>query len=1267
MAPDEDRTVRDFLTGVAIILIVVLTTMLVAPYFVDWTGQRSFLEARLTHALGQKVTIGGNIDMKLLPTPYLVLDQVVVGGDDGAVKIGIHHLDLELTVAPLLHGAFDIVEARLVEPTIRINLEHDRTLPALPSAPAFQADVRFDRIRVSDGTLAVADPVSGRTFVFDHLDLDADADSFAGPFKVSGSEGPDGQRTKFHLATTAAEKGRTHARLTIEETPAHSSLELDGAINLADARDGTTRQSFDGNVVVAGHLTQGAAEPIAWKLSGPLKADPRQAAVEDGELRLGTEDIGVTLQAQAKVEFGETPKLALDLKAKQLDLDRLSGAPVDAVMPPPPKLPEIASLRAILAAAQPPVPTTVELAIDNATYGGETLSDLQARFGLGDEARQPLKLAGDGPGGSHLAIDGLLTTKPSLTFTGRVDLEADNLRRAVDWLGSVAPTLPWKGSDMAFKSVKLAGQVTAGPRTIEGTQLALTLDRSILNGTGRIDLGEESARTKLTAVLHAEALDLDGLPSFDSLRGRSDVVDLDVQLDAKAIKVSRVGDGTLDTGRIQLALSKTGRHVELKGFRADDLGGATIQAAGNLDPERGEFTLSLDAAHLEAAAALARQLAPGAVADALVARAGVLAPAKVKIDATFNATSGAALTPTRLAIAGTLGATRVDVSAKPDAVQDDTTSIAATLTAPDGSALLSQLGVPALPTDSIGASGVTFAARGHAGDPLDSTLAMTLGTTKLDVTGRFDILSASPTGSGTLRLHGRDLTPLLQSLAIAFPDMTGQVAADVSGILSLDATGGTLKSLKANAAGIAASGALQYRHDTGDQPALTGSLAFDRLTLTGLIGLAVGPPQTAAADALWSQQPFAIGLIDPPPSAFTLTAKTLEIVPGVEATNASLDLGIAPNVVTLRNVAGDMSGGRIDGGATVRRDGRQATVEGKVGLDRVALRLDALNAQVSAKLDFAGGGTSALAFVASLAGDGAATAADLSMPGGDSNALPKIFKDVENDALAVDQDAVIRAFTEAAKEPLAAGTRHFGLRLAAGTIHAVPDAPESAGTAKVSSKVDAAFDLTQSRIETHLEESLDELPQNWAGPPPSIVVTQAGPIGHLTRTIDASGFLNAVAARALARETARIEAYEFDIRERAIFNARLLSEQRREDDRLKAEADAKQAEAERQAQIDASRREAVRQERLRKEQAAKAAQEKAALAKAAQEEAAQEKIAQDRAAEENAAIQKAAERAARDAKGARDNETPAPAQDAPQEASPQPAPPASDPSALGRY
>jgi hypothetical protein len=371
------------------------------------------------------------------------------------------------------------------------------------------------------------------------------------------------------------------------------------------------------------------------------------------------------------------------------------------------------------------------------------------------------------------------------------------------------------------------------------------------------------------------------------------------------------------------------------------------------------------------------------------------------------------------------------------------------------------------------------------------------------------------------------------------------------------------------------------------------------------------------------------------------------------AADATLDLSVAPNLVTLRHATARLSGGQISGEATLRRDNRQATLEGKIAVDHVGLRLPAFDTIMTGALDFAGAGTSPSALVASLGGSGAATAADLHVPGAEPGALPKIFQDVENDVLTVDEDAVTRAFADAAKGPLAAGTRRFNLGLAAGTLHADPDGASPQDAAGVTSKIGLDCDLTRPRLDMRVEETLHALPKNWEGPPPSIVVTLAGPPSRADRSFDVSAFLNAVAARALAREAARIETYEFDIRERAIFNARLVSERRREEERQKAEDDARKAEIDRQARVLAAQKEAARLERLRREQAIRAAQEKAAQAKADQERAAEDRAAKERAARDEAA-KAARDRARREAppEGPQTNEPP---------------PAASDPSAFGRY
>ena len=63
-----DRSVlRDLLTIVASIVILVLTVALVGPWFVNWTAQRGWVESELSRIVGARVRVGGDIDLKLLP------------------------------------------------------------------------------------------------------------------------------------------------------------------------------------------------------------------------------------------------------------------------------------------------------------------------------------------------------------------------------------------------------------------------------------------------------------------------------------------------------------------------------------------------------------------------------------------------------------------------------------------------------------------------------------------------------------------------------------------------------------------------------------------------------------------------------------------------------------------------------------------------------------------------------------------------------------------------------------------------------------------------------------------------------------------------------------------------------------------------------------------------------------------------------------------------------------------------------------------------
>ena len=111
----------------------------------------------------------------------------------------------------------------------------------------------------------------------------------------------------------------------------------------------------------------------------------------------------------------------------------------------------------------------------------------------------------------------------------------------------------------------------------------------------------------------------------------------------------------------------------------------------------------------------------------------------------------------------------------------------------------------------------------------------------------------------------------------------------------------------------------------------------------------------------------------------------------------------------------------------------------------------------------------------------------------------------------------------------------------------------------------------------------------------SFGIAWRGPLSGLRRESDVSALSNTVAARALAREIERVEAFEADARERAMHARRLRAEREmHENERqlnlfLKAQEEARLAEEKRQEEL----RRAEEQRRLAEEQRKQAEQARA--------------------------------------------------------------------------
>ncbi|MEJ0094246.1 MAG: AsmA family protein [Methylocella sp.] len=1133
---------RDSLTFLAIVLILILTAALVGPYFVDWNAQRDFIEARLTRMLGSKAQIHGAIDLKLLPTPYFVVENIEVGDKAGPLRLSAAKLRLEIGIAPLLHGDVDFLEARLEAPRLDITVPTDGTFAIAPPTTASAAHMRFERIFIKHGTISVADPAKNRSFELNAIDLDAEAGSLFGPFKGNGALDIAGERSAFRFASSTGDHGRLKLKLVVDASASRPHIDLDGVLSL---RDGAP--SFAGAAKF-----ESVATALPWRLTGLLDADAERAAMDHLELRIGEEDQPLRADGEAELDFSATPKGKVTLRSGQIDLDHwLSANAFD---------PDAAWADLDFT---PPFPLVVNYAAQTLTFRDESFTDLSGNLILDAAKAAGLRFEVHGPGRSRLFLDGQWRRGLDADFSGKIEASAGDARRLPDWLKAIAPqyapqSLPFRAGDLSANAhVSHAGAALR--------ELDAELDGSRFSGTLDYAPATHSHPSRIEADLTTPSLDLGSFPGFDAraFLGKSDG---SLRLEANAVTLGGIGPGGGPSiGDLGFKLVKAGDAFELEELTFEGLDGAIVTASGALLERSAHVDARVLAPRTRQLAALLAKIAPSPLTQTLLSRAENFAP----LDLNVTADAAAGQEPfaiNALSAKGTIGATRIAATIGDDPKKSGNLAIAATADAKDSLSLLRLFAAPTSQSGGIGPGHIELKAHGPPGQDSDAKLDASLGPTNLTFQGRINADLARFSASGALRLLSPDIAPLLRTTGLAFPDFASKFPAALSGDLAYDNGAASLENFKANLSDAMFSGALAY--GKAGAKTLTGSIDIDKLSAAALFGLVLGSPEGGKAGAIWSSVKFPRPAFDLPASDLALTIRSMPALAnlfpvGASARNARLTLASSPGFLDLRDLRFDVGDGTATGEVKLRRTGADVSLEGHLQLNDAALDLAGGRGRLSANLDIAGAGQSPDALVGGLAGAGHATIADLTIPRADPLALARVLAAFEKDNATLATGDVTRALgTELQKAALKAGSREFDLGVVAGMLHLSPtpvDRVSFKPDQPVSASIAASFDLRRALLNESVTFVLNAPPKDWSGSAPQITLYLKGPLSNPVPQLDAAAFANELAARAIMRESARIESYEFDIHERAFFYQRLLSERRWEKERLKAAEDAKAA------------------------------------------------------------------------------------------------------------
>ena len=193
-------------------------------------------------------------------------------------------------------------------------------LPTLPIARLQSTGV--DRLIARNGRVRVAGVAGAPASEIEGFDIDATAPSLDGPARLAGQfAGPDGAPVVFRLASQKPGPEGTPLRVEVDAGPSWPAGEFEGALE-GDAARGFTDLRLAGAATLTG-TAPGDGEPTPWRVAGPMTVDLKGAAIRGAEFRLGPEERAIRAIGDATLAFGSPPRLSIDVKAKQANVDLL--------------------------------------------------------------------------------------------------------------------------------------------------------------------------------------------------------------------------------------------------------------------------------------------------------------------------------------------------------------------------------------------------------------------------------------------------------------------------------------------------------------------------------------------------------------------------------------------------------------------------------------------------------------------------------------------------------------------------------------------------------------------------------------------------------------------------------------------------------------------------------------------------------------------------------------------------------------------------------
>lgn len=494
---------NSFLMWIAGLAAAVLAALFAVPYFIDWNGYRGVFEEEASRILGREVRVGGKVNVRLLPTPYLRFEKLRIADTlpgTGEPLFRAENFTLWLSVPPLLQGNLEARHVALEAPVLSLAVDETgtgnwTTIGVRPGAlPFVPHNVALQAVEITNGTLLLRHPKAGEVARVEGIAGEVSAEALDGPVKFAGEIAIGGIKRDVRFATAKVDgDGTLRFKATARPvTGAAAVYQLEGSVSGLSAK--TRLEGQLSATVPLPELPAAAALPAAGAVQPGQKAPTSVFADVKGRLianadRLEITDLVASIEnvgqpqlvtGRVEMAWGDTRRLDFEVSSRWLDLDRLAGAtgraaPVETVA---------TLIRGLTSGLPDEGATRGVVSVEQLTLGGAAVAQIDLAVSRATKGRFRIeRLFASLPAGARLGLDGIVAASSAVPgFDGRVTLAGPSLDRLTSWAFADHEFFrSWPAGSFAFD-----GRITAsdGGFAVDGARLRLA-DQS-LTGDARL-------------------------------------------------------------------------------------------------------------------------------------------------------------------------------------------------------------------------------------------------------------------------------------------------------------------------------------------------------------------------------------------------------------------------------------------------------------------------------------------------------------------------------------------------------------------------------------------------------------------------------------------------------------------------------------------------------------------------------------------------------------------------------------------------------------